>query len=215
MADSATERPRAFRELALTHILRGLVWEAARLQTRAVDDYREAHRLYRLVIDAAWSADLETGTRTFDGIEQLALAEYHWVSALLARTGESATQPLPDASLNGAIDADLRVVLSWEEPDADIDLLVTEPEPDPTEPRPGGHAGPDYQTGPGPEHFTLREAREGRYLIAARCHNGPTSPVTVKLAVFRDFGRPEAAVEIIRREVQPGTTALLEIIDLE
>jgi len=215
LADQSVDRAHAFRELALTHVLRGLVWEAARLKTRAIDDYEEARRLYRQIIDAALSADLETGRRFFEGLGLPALTEYHWVNALLARSGRMEPDPLPDPDLNGEIAADLRVVLTWEEPNADIDLLVTEPEAGATDAGQGGHAGPDQRRGPGPEHFTVRRARGGRYLIAARCNNGPTRPVTVKLAVFRDFGEPEGTVRIIRREVQPGTTALLEIIDLE
>jgi hypothetical protein len=212
LADTEPNRAHAFRELALTHVLRGLVWEAAQLRTRARDDLTRARLLYRQIIDAAWSAGLEEGKRRFDGIELLALAEYHWTGIELNRLGEPPTQQALDPGLTGSVTADLRVVLSWEEPNADIDLLVTEP-PAGTAAEEGGHAGPDHQRGPGPEHFTVAHAREGRYLLAARCHSGPTSPVIVKLTVFRGFAGPDEAIQIIRREVQPGTTALLKILD--
>ncbi|MDJ0835129.1 MAG: hypothetical protein QNK37_01350 [Acidobacteriota bacterium] len=218
LADLEPGRPQAFRELAMTYVARGLVWDAANMTTQAVADYRKALDIYLDLIKRCWESDRAEGEDVYDGLEQLVLVEYNWVLEKLKLMGVPQETGLPDPKLTTTVQGDLRVIVSWDHPAADIDLSVTEPGGDKVwyrKPRSnsGGWFHRDITRGPGPESYMLQEAVAGDYLIEATCSRGagpgPVGPVNLKVILFRYFGHPNEEMEIISREVNPGETVTL------
>ncbi|MFT5468393.1 MAG: Ca-activated chloride channel family protein [Verrucomicrobiales bacterium] len=100
-----------------------------------------------------------------------------------------------------ASDVDLRIVLTWDDPDADFDLRVIDPEGETCyfnqpQTRLGGLLKGDgvFWLTPCIEEFQIREAPPGDYRIQVnldrwRVRRAQTAPVTVYVEVIRNFGR--------------------------
>ena len=94
------------------------------------------------------------------------------------------------------IDADLRVVLTWDDDAVDLNLIVGEPNGEESsqifDTRAGSiHVDP---SGYGPAEYVVRKALKGRYEIeviyvdtSGRTLLGPT---TARATIFTNFGRP-------------------------
>jgi uncharacterized protein YfaP (DUF2135 family) len=89
-----------------------------------------------------------------------------------------ATSPAPldtgfvDRRLLRNLPLDLRVVLSWDSDNSDMDLWVTDPDGEKCFysnrlTRQGGLISSDFTGGYGPEEFVLRDAKPGRYRVEA------------------------------------------------
>lgn len=93
---------------------------------------------------------------------------------------------------------DLRVVISWNTDNCDMDLWVVDPTDDACgyqnhNTNIGGHISHDFTRGYGPEAFTLKKAIPGTYKIYVNYY-GTTSqrmlqPVIVRVTTYRDYGR--------------------------
>jgi tetratricopeptide (TPR) repeat protein len=140
------EEPQSFRDL-------GLALEAAGQYQAAVAS------LYEVVV-RAWDG-------RFDGISLIALDE---LTRLIAR--ERVDASAIDPRLRRAMPLDLRVVLSWDSDNSDMDLWVTDPNGERAYygnrlTYQGGQMSQDFTGGYGPEQFSLRDAKPGTYRIEA------------------------------------------------
>lgn len=140
------EEPQSFRDL-------GLALEAAGQYQAAVAS------LYEVVV-RPWDG-------RFDGISLIALDE---LTRLIAR--ERVDASAIDPRLRRAMPLDLRVVLSWDSDNSDMDLWVTDPNGERAYygnrlTYQGGQMSQDFTGGYGPEQFSLRDAKSGTYRIEA------------------------------------------------
>ena len=160
----------------------------------------EALDLYRKVALTPWA-------RHPDSISLFAVEEYNalyaWCtnSANLMKAFErcaSRMEPLPEG-LRGLPDCDMRVVMSWDADETDVDLHVTEPSGEEAyyghrRTRSGGDVSKDITDGYGPEEYMLRKAPAGNYKIRAHYYASHQQevfgPATATATIFTDWGRP-------------------------
>jgi Flp pilus assembly protein TadD len=172
----APEEPQSWRDL-------GLALAADKQFQKAVDALNE-------VVTRPWHG-------RFPEIELIALAELNAIAA--TAPGELDLSRV-DARLAKNLPLDLRVVLSWDADNTDIDLWVTDPNGEKAFyghrlTYQGGRMSQDFTGGYGPEEFSLKRAKPGRYKVEAQFygHNqqivaGATT-LSLKLATY--FGTPQ------------------------
>lgn len=212
LLDLEPGQARPYRELALTLVERGMVWQAARRGARAATDYKRALGIYQNLIDQAWSLDAQQGAQLFGGLEQLVLLEYNGLPPKLARLGSPGLLDLPDPMLSMDPRADLRMVLSWDNSDARVSLEIHEGETIVNRDRPlapsGGVLTADNLVGP--YAYVTRSFPTQTLTVYAACRARPGitigAPIALKLMVFRDFGGPNEEVEIISQNIRTGET---------
>lgn len=109
-----------------------------------------------------------------------------------------------DTSMIFDVTADVRVVLSWDTDNTDIDLWVTDPTDEKcyyANPRTqiGGRLSRDLTGGYGPEEFFLRTAIRGKYAVKfkffANSQQRISGPTLVTVDVYLNYGRPNESRE--------------------
>ena len=144
----AEEEPQSFRDL-------GLAYAANKQYQQAVD------QLYEVVL-RPWDA-------RFPEIETIVLAE---LNAIVATSGVPLDTSRIDPRLLKNMPLDLRVIMTWDADNADMDLWVTDPNGEKCYyghalTYQGGRLSRDFTQGYGPEEFSLRKATPGKYKIEA------------------------------------------------
>ncbi len=96
---------------------------------------------------------------------------------------------------------DISVVLTWEDPEADIDMHITEPGGEKVnfshrESKAGGLLYYDVRNGLGPEIYTLGEAPKGELSLGLVYYAGTAKEVPVTMTVMRNAGAPEETREV-------------------
>ncbi len=185
----APEEPQSWRDLGLAYVAHG-----------------EAQR----GIEALW----ETVARPWDGrfadIDLIALAE---LNAIVARTPGLDTSRF-DARLMKNLPLDVRAVLAWDADDTDIDLWVIDPNGEAAYyghklTYQGGLMSRDFTQGYGPEEFSLRHAKPGRYEVRAKFFGNRQQLVspytTVMLWLSTGFGTAgQNDQRVVLRLTAPG-----------
>ncbi|MES2297343.1 MAG: VIT domain-containing protein [Pseudomonadota bacterium] len=144
----AAEEPQSFRDL-------GLAYAANKQYQQAINQLNE-------VLLRPWDG-------RFQEIEAIVLAE---LNAIVATAGVRLDTRAIDPRLLMNMPLDLRVVLTWDADNADMDLWVTDPNGEkcfyasPASYQ-GGRMSRDFTQGYGPEEFSLRQAKPGKYKIEA------------------------------------------------
>ncbi len=168
------EEPQSFRDLALV--------------VAQLGQYNRAVELLQKVIMDQWDR--------FDEIEVIALNELNRIIPLANAAG--LPDPDIDIRLMQLVDADLRVVLTWDADATDIDLWVTEPTGERASyqnhlTKLGGLVSADFTEGYGPEEYVLRKAVAGKYRIDVNYFGSRAQklqgPVTLQVEIFTNFGR--------------------------
>jgi len=191
------EEPQSFRDLALALADRADGLAAAGDADRALSDYRRSLELLHKVVMNQWDR--------FDEIEVIALME---ANRLLAKLGtqDSALRTLFDPRLVKLLDPDVRIVMTWDTDNTDIDLHVTEPSGetcvyDHNRTTIGGALSKDFTQGYGPEEYVLRKAMPGQYKIQAHFFGNRdqqfVGPTTVQATIITHFGRADEKREAI------------------
>jgi tetratricopeptide (TPR) repeat protein len=191
------EEPQSYRDLALMLSERAdrRLGTTARAKDRdagkqsACADYARAIDLLAHVVMNRWDA-------RFPEIEVIALEE---VNRIIPKAQAAGLSKIPlDRKLIKLLDADLRIVMTWDADNTKVNLQVTEPSGEPASPEHrettiGGIVSPDFSAGYGPERYMVRKAIKGIYKIeACGFSNGPNTlraPVTVQVDVFTNYGR--------------------------
>lgn len=164
------EEPQSYRDLALAY--------------EALGNYQEAYRLLDAVTNGKWDRFKEIKeVSTYEMDELVAL---HPSSFRRRRVSDD-------------FGMDLRVVISWNTDNADMDLWVVDPHMEACgyshkKTEIGGEISYDFTKGYGPEAFTLKKAIPGTYKVYLNYY-GTTSqrmlqPVIARVSIFRNYGRP-------------------------
>ncbi|MBX7185552.1 MAG: DUF2135 domain-containing protein [Vicinamibacteria bacterium] len=189
------EEPQSLRDVA------GVLTERADLRPRplaanrasALSDYERALQLLQRVIMGTWDS-------RFDEIQVFAIEESNRILAKVQRdAGPGAIKNVMDPRLRLNFETDLRIVLTWDTDDTDMDLWVVEPSGEQAMysnnlTTIGGMVSDDFTDGYGPEEYLIREGMPGVYRIKADYFGSRaqtlTGPTTLQATIFTDFGRP-------------------------
>lgn len=208
-------------DLENRHILRILAYRllqakqveaALPLLQRVVElspDEPQSYRDLGLALDAAgqpqkaiaqlWQVVARPWNDRFPDVELIALAE---LNAIVAKSA-AANRPLDTAAIDPRLlrnlPLDLRVVLSWDADNTDIDLWVVDPNGERAAynnplTRQGGRMSRDFTGGYGPEEFALKHAKPGTYTVRAQFYGHNQQIVapatTLMLRLSTGFGTP-------------------------
>lgn len=196
------EEPQSYRDLALALADRAEaatrdqleVAPKAAVMSSALADYQRSLELLNKVVLGNW------GPR-FPEVELPVLMEANDILAKAHRLagGQAILCPI-DSRLLKNLDLDVRVVMTWDADQTDIDLWVTEPSGEKcfyahNRTIIGGLLSHDFTDGYGPEEYCLRRCMSGKYLVQANFYGSRqqelTGPATVQATVITHFGRPD------------------------
>lgn len=193
------EEPQSHRDLALS---------LARLPEPQIE--RAAQLLWH-VATAEWHG-------RFPGIELIAL---HELNALLATLPEHARPDLSalaiPSELLDPLAIGLRVVLTWDADNTDIDLWLIDPAGDKAyygqnRTRTGGHVSNDFTQGYGPEVYTIARPLPGTYRVQINYFGDRrqtvTGPVTVQVEFQTRFGAPDGARQSVTRRLESSAQTI-------
>lgn len=144
-------------------------------------------------IDLLWEVAAGQWDGRFPEIELIALVE---LNALIATSAVPLDLAKIDPRARRALPLDLRVVLTWDADNTDIDLWVTDPSGEKAYygnrlTKQGGRMSPDFRQGYGPEEFSLKKARPGEYLVEANFYGNTQQIVagatTIQLQFITGF----------------------------
>lgn len=176
------EEPQSYRDI-------GLAYAADRRFQKAIDALNE-------VVIRPWHG-------RFPDVELIALAE---LNAIVATCGESLDLSRIDPRLVKNLPLDLRVVLTWDADNTDIDLWVTDPNGERAYygnrlTYQGGRMSLDFTGGYGPEEFSLKRAKPGKYKVEAQYFGDRqqkvTGPTTLQVMLTGKFGSTEQKEQAI------------------
>ena len=162
------------------------VAETRAIHARVRDDYARAIRLLNDVVMKHWSR--------FPEIEVIALME---LNRLIPRARAFGLKDIPvDARLVKLLACDVRIVMTWDADNTDIDLHVIEPSGERAfyshnRTTIGGLVSKDFTRGYGPEEYLVRKAMGGMYRIEAKYYGSSSAKllgaVTLRVDIFTDF----------------------------
>ena len=172
----APNEPQSYRDL-------GLAYAADKQWQKAVDNLNQ-------VVIRPWHG-------RFPEIELTALDE---LNAIIATADSALDKSRVDPRLLRNLPIDLRVALSWDADNTDIDLWVTDPNGEKAYygnrvTYQGGRMSQDYTGGYGPETFSLKQTKPGKYKVEANFfgHNQQivAGATTLQLKLTTRFGTRE------------------------
>lgn len=172
------EEPQSYRDLGLALAADGKPQEASDM-------------LYS-VVNRSWDG-------RFPEIELLVLGE---LNHIIATSGNALRTDKYDKRLLAAMPLDVRVVLTWDTDNCDMDLWVTDPKGEKCfyqyrDTRIGGHISHDLTGGYGPEEFLLKKALPGKYKVQVNYYGSMSQkvsgPTTIQVRLFTRYatGREE------------------------
>ncbi|AWT14605.1 VIT domain-containing protein [Stenotrophomonas maltophilia] len=188
------EEPQSFRDL-------GLALAAAGKPQQALAP------LYQVVV-RPWD-------NRFDGIALIALDE---LTNLVARSTPRLDTRNIDPRLLQAMPLDLRVVLSWDADNSDMDLWVTDPNGERAYygnrlTYQGGQMSQDFTGGYGPEQFSLRNAKPGKYKVEANYFGSRqqlvTGATTLMLRLTTHWGTPKQKDQMVTMRLKDRAETVL------
>lgn len=184
-----SEEPQSYRDLALVYADMGELQKAADL-------------LYK-VGTGNWS-------NRFKNVHQIALNE---LNALIELNSGKIDTSKYDKKLLGNCPVDIRILLSWNTDNSDIDLWVTDPNGEKcyyqhNSTEIGGRLSEDITQGYGPEEFCLKNAKKGKYIIQANYYGSRSQkvlqPVVVTATVYTHFGTKKQIKQILTLQLPKG-----------
>jgi hypothetical protein len=176
------EEPQSYRDL-------GLAYAADKQAQKAIDS------LYEVVI-RPWHG-------RFPEVELITLAD---LNSIVATAKEKLDISRIDPRLLKNLPLDLRVVLTWDADNTDIDLWVTDPDGEKAFyghrlTHQGGRMSLDFTGGYGPEEFSLKRAKPGKYTVHAQYFGdrsqNVTGATTLQVKLASKFGSIEQQEQIV------------------
>ena len=195
----APNEPQSYRDLSLAYAA-DKQWQKA------------ADQLYEVVI-RPWHG-------RFPEIELTALDE---LNAIIATAETPVEVSRMDTRLLRNLPVDLRVALSWDADNTDIDLWVTDPNGEKAYygnriSYQGGRMSQDYTGGYGPETFSLRRAKPGKYKVEANFygHNQQivAGATTLQLKLATRFGTRDAQEQTVTMRLK-GRSEVVQVGEFE
>lgn len=153
--------------------------------------------------DTLWTVVTKKWDGRYSQIQQTVLNDLNSLIALSKNRIDTSNY---DEKLLENFDVDVRVVLTWNTDDCDIDLWVTDSKGEKcfygnrlTEN--GGRMSRDFTQGYGPEEFVIKSAPKGNYVIQANYYANHQQkllqPIIVQAEVYTNFGRPNQTCQIM------------------
>jgi Ca-activated chloride channel homolog len=187
------EDPQSHRDLAL------VLADRMDRDRRSADGLRAARLLYDVVV-GDW--------QRFEEVEVITLMELNRLLGRLERLDAAAVRKMEyvDDRLRRLLDVDVRIVMSWDADNTDIDLHVIEPSGEEAfyghnTTTIGGHVSRDFTQGYGPEEYVLRRSLGGVYTIRCKYYGSRqqtlVGPATVTATVITNFGRPDERRQVL------------------
>ncbi|MFW1858838.1 VIT domain-containing protein [Acinetobacter defluvii] len=179
----AEEEPQSWRDLALAYAEN--------------QQYEEAIRTMYHVVSNEWD-------RRFGGIHLIATDE---LNNFIAKAPHSPAIKNIDKKLIRNLPVGIRVVLTWDSDNSDMDLWVIDPNNEKTfysnrNSVQGGKISNDFTGGYGPEAFWLKHPMKGEYSIKAHYYGDRqqivTGPTTAFVRLIRNWGTSKQSEEILR-----------------
>jgi tetratricopeptide (TPR) repeat protein len=192
----AEEEPQSFRDL-------GLAYAAAGKRQEAVD------HLYEVVL-RPWDG-------RFAEVELIALAEMNAIIATAPAGSKPDTSQI-DSRLLRNLPLDVRAVLTWDADNSDMDLWVVDPDGEKCyygnqNTQLGGRLSRDFTGGYGPEEFSLRRAKPGKYRVYANYFGDRqqlvTGATTLQLRLTTGYGTSRAKDEMVTVRLKNGGSTVM------
>jgi tetratricopeptide (TPR) repeat protein len=177
---------------------------------------------HQLAIDNLWQVVSRPWHNRFPDIELVTLAELNAVVADVP-TGTTLDTSHMDARLLRNLPLEVRAVLSWDADNTDIDLWITDPNDEKVYYAnrlgyQGGAMSRDFTNGYGPEEFSLRHAKPGKYKVQAYFFGNRQQLVagatTLMLRLSTGFGTPQQHDESIVLRLS-GTGSIVDVGEFE
>jgi len=192
------EEPQSYRDLGLTY--------------REMKKYDKAIEYLYKVATTAWDS-------RFSDIDLIALYEMNAIIGKHKKQRHKLKQKNIDKRLIKNLPVDIRVVLSWDTNDTDIDLWVTDPTGEKCfysnkRTAIGGYNTNDFTGGYGPEMFVLKNAGKGKYKIQANYYGSSnqslSGEVTLHIELFLNYGKANQT----RKEIVVRVKNEEQVVDL-
>jgi tetratricopeptide (TPR) repeat protein len=176
---------------------------------------------YQRAVDLLWEVVERPWDARFDGIALVALGE---LNAIVATCGQPLDLGKIDPRLRKNLPAGLRVVLTWDADNCDIDLWVDDPNGERAYygnqlTYQGGLIPEDFTAGYGPEEFLLRAPKPGRYVVRIDYYGDgrqtALGPVTAQVRLITDFGTTREKEKTITVRLGQDDADKLEIGSIE
>lgn len=154
-------------------------------------------------VDTLWKIVETKWDSRFSQIQQTALND---LNSILALSNTKLDTSKFDKELLQNFDVDIRIVLTWNTDDCDIDLWVTDPDNEKCYyghklTLNGGRMSRDFTQGYGPEEFAIKVAPSGKYIIQANYFANHQQkllqPIIVQAEVYTNFGRPNQTCQLL------------------
>ncbi len=184
----------SWRDLALTLTMRGK-------QNHSAADIQEALELFHKTAFTPWERDDAMWTAL------IALEELNELVAWTRRqqwNGEAPKIPEFDNKFAKNLDTDLRIMMTWDADNTDIDMHVVEPSGEEVyyghnRSRTGSLVSHDVTTGYGPEEFLHKVAPKGKYSVSTKYfashQQSLVGPATITVTFYTNWGRPSQKSE--------------------
>ena len=163
---------------------------------------RAALGQYQEAVDLLYETARREWPSRFGDINTIALTEMN--ALIAAHSGQIKTEAI-DSGLIKNLASDLRVVLSWDTDNTNLDLKIIGPDgavatSGRSTTKSGGRLSSNCTQGYGPEEFILKNARPGVYRVSVKYVGGfrqqvGAGDVTLAVTVFSQFGTPEQKEE--------------------
>jgi hypothetical protein len=175
----------------------------------------EANGNHQQAIETLYEVVKKESDSRFNGIELIVMNQ---INSIIARY-PSLNYSFIDKRLIKKEPVDIRVEITWNADNCDIDLWVTDPYGEKcfySNPRTsmGGKISSDFTQGYGPEEFMLKKAVTGKYIVQANYYGTRSqtllTPVSIHVAFITNFGK-------VNQKKQEATIRLdntKEIIDI-
>ena len=191
------EEPHSFRDLAL------LLGERAKDRGVAADA-TEAMALLKKTAFTPWKRQNALAVAVFAVEELNSLAD--WCEKHDWPDGKRPDIPEWNDDFKYLLDMDLRIILSWDADNTDIDIHVLEPSGEEAyyqnrRTASGGFVSQDITTGYGPEEYLQLKGQKGVYKVLTHYYGSSqqklTGPATATATVYTDWGRPAEKRQIL------------------
>ncbi|MBQ4359282.1 MAG: DUF2135 domain-containing protein [Proteobacteria bacterium] len=196
VAKIRADEPISWRDLALTLTMRGK-------KNMNAADIQEALEYFHKTAFSPWRRNNSMWTAL------IALEELNELVAWSTRqqwNGEAPRIPNIDAKFAQNLDTDLRIMMTWDADNTDIDMHVVEPSGEEVyyahnRSRSGALVSHDVTTGYGPEEFLHKIAPKGKYEVFteyfASHQQRLVGPATITLTFYTNWGRPSQKSETV------------------
>ncbi|CAN0489379.1 unnamed protein product, partial [Phaeothamnion confervicola] len=155
------------------------------------------------------------GHGRFPEVELIALAE---LNAVVASAAPKADVSRIDPRLLRSLPLDLRAVLTWDADNTDIDLWITDPNGEKAFygnrlTWQGARMSADFTGGYGPEEFSLKVAKPGKYKVEAQFYGQRqqivTGATTLQVRLTAKFGTAAAKEQLVTLRLKGGRDVVL------